>query len=47
MNVGSGCARIFDVILDIGNDGVLVCDILISIRVGYTCVPKFSLEADG
>jgi len=32
MNVGGGCARIWDVSLDIGNDGFSICSIAMGIE---------------
>jgi len=39
---------IFNIVVDRKNGGVLVCSVLTSIEVGYTCVyPEFGLEAGG
>ena len=56
-DIGNDGLGVWNVMADARNDGlsvcnirhggVLVCSILVSIGLSYTCVPEFSLEAGG
>jgi len=35
---------ICNIVMGTENNSVLICSVLMSVRVGYRCVPKLSLE---